>query len=259
MLIELIGPAGCGKTETARRAEAILREGGIEVLGFDRLEELESEIGTRSFRAYRRATRWRATVGLLMKCPDIILPILFLSWLYGPEESTGTRARRERHAGRALGHVRMALALRRTAADRVVLMHEGFTQVLWTLLIDSPSLRAKGLIRFTLARYHQRFRQLGVRLVVDDDTVMQRVFARDDKGRFNRDSSDQQRRDFPRWLEDHRALVAMLPDGLIEAEVDGSGSSERVAGDLAAAVRSFMPLGQGLLRSARQEAPSMIV
>lgn len=242
MLIELIGPAGSGKTSAALKAEALLGEAGIDVLGFDRLEELESEIGTRSFRGYDRVAQWRAIGALILKCPDIVLPILLLSWIHGPEQSTGLRGRRKRHARRALGHVRMALALRRMTVDRVVLLHEGFTQVLWTLLIDSPSLRARWLIRFAFARYHATFRQEGIRLVVDDNAVIQRVFARDGEGRFNRRSDDQLRRDFPRWLDDHRALVAMLPDGVIRAEVDASGDDDRVARDLVAAVRSFTPV-----------------
>ena len=154
MLVELIGPAGAGKTSTAKRAEALLRRRGIDVFGFERLERLESEIGTRSFKDVGGFKRRTIIGGLLLRRPDLLLPILLLSWLYGPEASTGSIKRRRQRTRRVIGHVRLALSLRSMPHDRVVLLHEGFTQVLWTLLIDSPGLKATRLIRFVLARYH---------------------------------------------------------------------------------------------------------
>ncbi|MGI9509487.1 MAG: hypothetical protein ACR2QJ_09085 [Geminicoccaceae bacterium] len=241
MLVELIGPAGIGKTTAARRAKQILEDMGVDVLGFDQLERLESEIGIRSLNGRSWLARGRIIAGLLARRPDITLSILLLSWLYGREESTGLRRGRRRRTRRVLGHLRMALTLRKTAADRVVLLDEGFTQVLWTLLIDSPSLRAKWLIRIVLRRYHQTIGQRGVRFIVDDEQVVQRVFARNTRGRFNRDSSDQQRRDFPRWLDYFRKIVDMLPAEFAVTTIDGSSRAEAVATELVQAVLSILP------------------
>jgi len=253
MLIELIGPAGVGKTSTAGRVETLLRERSIDVLGLDELQRLEHEIGIRSLKALRPSVRRRVMWGLGLRHPDILLPILLLFRIYGPEESSGRKKRRQRRAWRAIGHVRLALALRdkigrdkagqNRAAGRVVLLHEGFTQVLWTLVVDSPALKAKGLIRFVLARYHAAMQQRGLRLVVDDQTVIQRVFAREPEGRFNRESTAAQRQAFPRWLDYHRELVALLPRGLMTVDVDGSMASDQVAKDVAAAVEAQLPVG----------------
>lgn len=246
MLVELIGPAGAGKTSTVKRAEALLTERGLDVLAFDELERLESEIGTRSFKGISGFKRRLIIGGLLMRRPDIVLPILMLSWLYGPEESTGSNKRRQQRTRRVLGHIRLMLSLRAGQQDRgagqqdqVVLLHEGFTQVLWTLLIDSPALKATWLIRFVLARYHAAMGQRGVRIDVDDVTVMRRVFDRDDSGRFNRDSSERQRYDFPTWLGFHRSLVGLLPRRMEVVGIDGQSPSDFVAEELAAAVESF--------------------
>ena len=245
MLIELIGPAGIGKTTTARRAETILRKKGIEVLGFDELEALESEIGTRSIRHYGFLASVRFVVAMLCRRPDITLPILLLPFIFGPEVSTGSRRRRRRRARRVLGHVRLALALRRLAAGRLVLLDEGFTQVLWTLLIDSHSLRAPWLIRFVLRRYHAAIGQAGVRFDVDDATVAARVFSREANSRFSKESSEEQRRTFKGWLAFHRELVDLVPHALTRNEIAMAGSHDETTAALVAAVEMIRKTGDG--------------
>ncbi|MEM8950081.1 MAG: hypothetical protein AAGC99_12190 [Pseudomonadota bacterium] len=206
MLIELIGPAGIGKTTTAKGAEAILREKGVDVLGFDELERLESEIGTRSVRRYGRWGRAWFVISMLCRRPDITLPVLLLPHIYGAEVSTGSRGRRRRRARRVLGHVRLALSLRHMPSDRVALLDEGFTQVLWTLLIDSRSLRASWLVRFVLKRYHAAVGQAGVCFDADDTTIERRAFAREANSRFSRDSTAEPD---PRAADESRASVQM--------------------------------------------------
>lgn len=246
MLIELIGPAGIGKTTAARRLATILEGNGLDVLGFDELERLEQEIGMRSFRGLGPSRRAFVIAGLVLRRSDIVLPVMLLAWLSGPERSTGSRRARWRRARRLLGHVRLVLALRsdgRTRAqdDRIVLLHDGFTQLLWTLLIDGPPLRAERLIRFVLARYHAVTGQRCIRFVADDETVVDRVFSRDVKSRFSRNSDERQRRDFEHWLDVHRGLVDLLPKGLVIETVDGSSTPEEVVTTLANAVSSMLP------------------
>ena len=240
MLIELIGPAGIGKTTTAQRAEAVLRAKGIDILGFDELERLESEIGTRSVRRYGRLEKAWFIISMLCRCPDITAPILLLPLIYGAEVSTGSRRRRRRRAGRVLGHVRLALSLRHMPADRVALLDEGFTQVLWTLLIDSRSLRAPWLIRFVLRRYHAAVGQAGVRFEADHATIAARVFSREANSRFSRDSTEEQRQTFRRWLDFHRQLVELVPHALTRNEIAMDGSHDSTTAALVQAVEAIL-------------------
>lgn len=239
MIVELIGPAGSGKTTTACLAGRMLQEKGVDVLDVAELERLESEIGPRSIRKADFFAGTRLVVGMFCRCPDIAIPILLLSLIYGPEKSTGSRRRRRRRARKALAHVRMALALRKTASNRLVLLDEGFTQLLWTLLIDGPGLRAAWLIRFVLRRYHAAIGQMGIRLVIDDATVTERVFARAWTGRFSKDSTGAQRRSFGRWLDFHRALVDLVPGTLTRTSMPMTGSQDDTAARLVAAVETI--------------------
>lgn len=228
MIVELIGPAGSGKTTAARHLDDLLGPRLPALLPSAELERLDREIGERHLERLPFGARLRALGPLVARHPGVALPVLALALLHGPPYK-----RRLRRAQRCLGHVLLMLRLRRQMPDAIVVVDDGFTQTLWTMLIDSRALRATWLIRTALAAYHRAVQQRAIRLRVDDDTATVRVFGRESSGRFNRDAPAGRRQAFGRWLAYHRRLVELLPAHVFAAVIDATGAERDVARALA--------------------------
>jgi len=231
VIIELIGPAGCGKTTAARHLDRLLRGHTPALLGFEALERLDREIGERHLERLPFRKRMRLLLPLFLRHPRIAIPVMVLALVHGPPYK-----KRFRRAQRSLGHVLLMLRLRRLMPDMVVVADDGFTQTLWTMLVDSRALRGAWLIRLALASYHAVVEQRGLRFRIDDQTAAARVFGRESPGRFNRNAPDERRHAFGRWLAYHRRLVALLPEAVVAGTIDATGSEQDVARALADAI-----------------------
>ena len=222
MLVELIGSAGCGKSSVARRVDRALAERGCDRLGFDELEEAGRRFGERRIKrrgAFGKAWMLAPTV---VRHPVFVAAVYALALLHG-----APRAPRVRHANRALAHVRMLERIAR--GDRVVLVHEGFFQMLWSMTVESAALRGRPLIRFLLRRYRRMLAPVGILFCIGDEAARERVFQRVAGHRFSASSSAARREAFPKWLAYHRAIVALAPADLVVARVDATQPIEPLA------------------------------
>jgi hypothetical protein len=235
MLFELIGPAGCGKTTVARAVDRALCEGGTAHVGF---EELEAERRSSEQRLKRGSALGKLCMllPLLLRHPSVVASLYLLALLHGPPLKL-----RIRHANRALAHLLLLRRLDR--GDRILLVHEGFMQMLWSLTVESRALRGVALIRHLLRVYQRMLAPHGILFCIDEQRVTERVFQRTVGNRFSAKSSEQRRREFPRWLEYQRRLVELAPPGLIATKVDATQPLEALAGDVARTIlASVAPL-----------------
>lgn len=237
MLIELVGPAGCGKTTVAQRIDEILAEASLPVTQFDALKELKKTAGRRDVKTLDRMARWRLLAERCRRHPRLTVSIYLLAFLAGASPGESPRKRRFRYARRALRHLHLTLDLQSQTEGKIVVVHEGFTQLLWSMLIDSQALRGEWLIRWVLRDYHAAVGQRAIRLVVDDATNKERAFSRISKGRFSRGSEARHRQTFDRWLDYHRRIVALLPSEALIAEIDASRPRDQVAGEIATMIK----------------------
>ena len=224
MIVEMVGPPGSGKTTIAGELDQHAQGTSLPILSFEDYDKLDREKGEIAIMKMGRLARWRKLMPMILSWPRwvVYLPILVL--LHGRPF-----LRRSRKAQRVLAHVLFAERLGQRCPDRICVHHDGLTQCLWSMLIDSRKLRGKNLIRSLMLEYYRRIETKIVLLELEDSVAAGRVFERESKGRFNRDSAPKQRTDFPRWLDYHRQLVHLLPIAPGEARVDARASSQEVS------------------------------
>lgn len=230
MFVELIGPAGSGKTTVARLLDAPLAAAGIAACSFAELDRLNRQFGEHSLKplGFRRVF---VLAPLYWRHPRIAFGLLAIAVAHGPPFR-----KRLRRARRVLGHFLFMLRLEERGEERVLVMHEGFLQRLWSVVIESKELRLEGVIRSVLADYHALLRPVAIALEVDDEVAAARVFARNSRGRFNLGSSGERKAEFPRWLDYRRRLLALLPADAIAGSVDAAGTPESTARATAALI-----------------------
>lgn len=223
MIVELVGPPGAGKTTLVETLDS-LDSRGLSMLTYEEYRSLDRELGESAIMKLDRWPYWRLIAPLCCRRPVMAISLFILVLLHG-----GPYKRRARKARRVLAQVLFTERLLERFADRVVVYHDGFTQCIWSMVIDSPSLRGHRLIRRIM---HDFYTTLPIKLVIleiDDRTVAERVFSRTSKGRFNKSSSASRRAEFGRWLDYYRELVALLPANLTNSRIDASGDPTALA------------------------------
>lgn len=190
----------------------------------DELARLDTKFGDQYLEKIGLFGRLASLSSLLWHFPRIVLPVLAIAVLHG----TPYR-KRFRRARRLLGHFALLIQLRSIAESRIVVLDDGFLQRLWSLVIESSKLRGQGTIARLLAEYYTSIAPLAVELLISGDVTERRVFNRVSRGRFNRNSSAERRRRFPRWLEYHRELVTLLPPTAVQIKIDAETSPAEIA------------------------------
>lgn len=236
MIVEIVGPAGSGKTTIAEGLDDSFRESDATAryLPFVEYEKLNREIGEVAIMRRGRIARWLSLFPMCWHHPRLVLYVAALTILHGRPI-----LRRARKAQRLLAHVLFTERLQALHADRICVQHDGFTQCLWSMLIDSTKLRGQGMVATIMRDYYEWVEPRVILLEIDDKLTAQRVFGRISKGRFNQDSPPRRRAEFERWIAYHRELVALLPANLERTSVDANFSPEVVA------AASFHALGFG--------------
>jgi thymidylate kinase len=217
MIVELVGPPGAGKTTLAEALDRLDPPFGVPFLSFEEYRALDREMGETAIMKLDRWPFWRAIGPVCLRRPVLAFSLAVLIVLHGPPFK-----RRARKARRVLAQVLFTERLLERLADRVVVYHDGFTQCIWSMVIDSPRLRGRRLIRRVMRDFYSSIPARILVLEVDDTTAAQRVFGRTSKGRFNKDSSPLRRAEFGRWLDYYRELVALLPENLANSRIDAS-------------------------------------
>jgi len=231
MQVEFVGPPGAGKTTIVKGLREADCSGRLPLVSYDEYQSMNREFGEKSIMKLNRLARWTTLLRYGIRRARFSLAIAALCLMHGRP-----MIRRSRKAQKVLAHTLFAERLETRCPGRVVVHHDGFTQCLWSMLIDSGSLRGARLIRFVMQHYYERFRPLLVVLRADDELVTSRVFSRVSKGRFNRDSSALRRAEFGRWLDYHRQLLGFLPSALellpFEADAPSEDLARRIVGEL---------------------------
>lgn len=231
MFVELIGPPGCGKTTIAHLLDKRFAGSTFPYVTSTELDNFDNRIGERSLKHIGLLGRVFTLGPLLWHQPRIAMGVLVLAAMHGPPYW-----KRFRRSRRVLGHFLLMLRLRSLAEERIIVLDDGFVQRLWSLLVESKKLHGERIIGNVLARYYAALSPIGVNLEIDDDATTARVFARNSRGRFNRDSSEERRQAFASWLGFHRRLLALLPPEAIHASIDAGGEPQEVADRLAAVI-----------------------
>jgi len=217
MIVELVGLPGAGKTTLAEELDRLDPRPGAPFLAFEEYQALKIEMGEIAIMRLGRMAFWRAIGPVCLRRPGLAFSLAVLTMLHGPPFK-----RRARKARRVLAHVLFTERLLEHFPDRIVIHHDGFTQGIWGMVIDSRRLRGHRLIRWAMRNFYGSIPVRILILEIDDTTVVKRVFGRTSKGRFNTNSSPSRRAEFGRWLDYHRELVMLIPENLAVSRIDAS-------------------------------------
>lgn len=217
MIVELVGLPGAGKTTLAEELDRLEPRPGAPFLAFEEYQALKIEMGEIAIMRLGRMAFWRAIGPVCLRRPGLAFSLAVLTVLHGPPFK-----RRARKARRVLAHVLFTERLLEQFPDRIVVHHDGFTQGIWGMVIDSRRLRGHRLIRWAMRNFYGSIPVRILILEIDDTTVVKRVFGRTSKGRFNTNSSPARRAEFGRWLDYHRELILLLPENLAVSRIDAS-------------------------------------
>ena len=225
MIVELIGPSGSGKTTAARRLNQDSSINELKLLSLKELRCLERQLGWRKLREDvfkdRAFSKFRRLTALYLKYPGIACPLLALMLLQG-------RPYRWRAASRAIATFSLSVYLKGHERDRTTILDEGFVQALWALLIGSRKLRGRWLIRRLILAHQRLVSPINIVFSIEPDTARDRVFSRDSKGRFNKESDDELKEQFEFAFDHHRQIVAMMPASAIDATLDGTDTEDDI-------------------------------
>jgi hypothetical protein len=217
MIVELVGLPGAGKTTLAEELDRLYPRPGAPFLAFEEYQALKIEMGEIAIMRLGRTAFWRTIGPVCLRRPGLAFSLAVLTVLHGRPFK-----RRARKARRVLAHVLFTERLIERFPDRIVVHHDGFTQGIWSMVIDSRRLRGHRLIRWAMRNFYGTIPVRILILEIDDTTVVKRVFGRTSKGRFNTNSSPSRRAEFGRWLDYHRELVKLLPENLAVSRIDAS-------------------------------------
>jgi hypothetical protein len=217
MIVEFVGLPGAGKTTLAKEFDRLDPRPGAPFLAFEEYQALKIEMGEIAIMRLGRTAFWRAIGPVCLRRPGLAFSLAVLTVLHGRPFK-----RRARKARRVLAHVLFTERLVEHFPDRIVVHHDGFTQAIWSMVIDSRRLRGQRLIRLAMRNFYGSIPVRILILEIDDTTVVKRVFGRTSKGRFNTNSSPSRRAEFGRWLDYHRELVKLLAENLAVSRIDAS-------------------------------------
>jgi energy-coupling factor transporter ATP-binding protein EcfA2 len=142
MIVELVGPPGAGKTTLAETLDRLVPPRGVPFLTFEEYRSLDREMGEAAIMKLDRWPFWRAIGPVCWRRPRLAFSLAVLTLLHGPPFK-----RRSRKARRVLAQILFTERLIERLPDQVVVYHDGFTQFIFSMLIDSPRLRGRRLIR----------------------------------------------------------------------------------------------------------------
>jgi hypothetical protein len=227
LLVELIGPAGSGKTSAAGAVAQRLQQKGLNILAHEDFRKEDLRRGGRYLQKSSALPRIVRILRLAAQRPVFAACVYLAGIMLGPPFGT-----RFYYGTRALGQLGMLVRLRREASFDVVLIDEGVVNILWSMTVGAPRLRGARLVRIALAAYARDSEARGVTMSCDGVRLAERAFSRSAPSRFSLHAGPDQRTDFPKWLGYHDELVAMLPKGFIVSSVDATQGPEDVQASL---------------------------
>lgn len=237
MIVELVGPSGSGKTTAASRLSDGPCKNELNLVSPEELRCFENQSGWRKLREDilkdRGLSKFRRLSAFYLKHPGIAWPLFALMVLQG-------RPYRWRAASRALATFSLSVYLKGHKPNRTIILDEGFTQALWALLIGSQKLRGRWLIRRLITAHQRLINPINIVFAIEPGTARDRVFSRNSKGRFNKESDSELKKQFEFAFHHHCQIVAMMPPSVIDATLDATDTEADITKRLAQVITTLI-------------------